>query len=66
MQMDWSKLQLVVFAKNSETAKGLVCLPSDNVLHKLTLNQEGNTFKLANDPFAGKVTWKITQAETAN
>ncbi|MGH7991085.1 MAG: TIM-barrel domain-containing protein, partial [Limisphaerales bacterium] len=36
MQMDWSKLDLVVFAKNSQTAKGLVCLPSDNVLHELS------------------------------
>jgi alpha-D-xyloside xylohydrolase len=65
MQMDWSQLELDVFAENARTATGLVCLPSDNVLHKVTLTKEGNAFKLVNDPFAGKVTWKIIQAVIA-
>lgn len=59
MQMDWSKLELVVFAKNATVAKGLVCLPSDNTLRELTLNRAGDTFTLANDPLAGKVAWTI-------
>jgi alpha-D-xyloside xylohydrolase len=59
LQMDWSKLDLIVFAKDATTAKGWICLPTDNVLHELSLNKDGNTFKLASDPFAGKVTWKI-------
>jgi alpha-D-xyloside xylohydrolase len=62
MQMDWSKLDLVVYAKNSPTAKGLVCLPSDNLLHELVLNKDGGAFKLANDPLAGKVTWNLRPA----
>ena len=53
----------MVFARNAQTAKGLVCLPADNELHELTLTKEGTAFQLANDPLAGKVTWKITQAE---
>ena len=60
MRMDWSKLALVAFAKNSKTANGLVCLPSDNMLHQISLNQAGNGFELANDPLAGKVSWTIT------
>jgi len=59
MQMDWSRLDLVVFAKKPLTAKGLVCLPADNVLRELVLDKRGNGFKLANDPFAGKVAWEI-------
>ena len=62
LQLDWSKLDLVVFAKNPLTAKGLVCLPADNMLHELVLNKSGSGFKLANDPFAGKVTWNLRQA----
>lgn len=65
MQMDWSRLQLVVFAKNAETAKGLVCLPSDNVLHELTLIKQGNAFHVVNNPLSGKIVWKITEAENA-
>jgi alpha-D-xyloside xylohydrolase len=59
MQMDWSKLELVVFAKDLTAAKGLICVPSDNELHELAVTDENGKFKLANDPFAGKVEWKI-------
>ncbi|MGO9588169.1 MAG: hypothetical protein ACLP2Y_18485 [Limisphaerales bacterium] len=59
MQKGWSKLDLVVFAKKPRTAKGLVCLPADNVLRELVLDKRGNGFKLANDPFAGQVAWEI-------
>jgi len=59
MQLDWSKLDLVVYARNSPTVKGLVCLPSDNVLHGLSLNRGGSTYKLTNDPLAGNVVWTI-------
>jgi alpha-D-xyloside xylohydrolase len=59
MQMDWSKLDLVAFAKEAKTAKGFVCLPSDNQLHEVSLTGEGGTFRLANDPLAGKVAWTI-------
>src|ERR1039457_4688150 len=59
LQMDWSKIELVVFAKDATTAKGSIFLPGDNELHELTLTKENGTFKLASDPSAGKVTWKI-------
>ena len=55
MQMDWINLQLVSYATNGKTANGLVCLPSDNVLHKVSLT--GTT--LDSDPLNGAVKWKI-------
>jgi len=62
LEMDWSKLELVVFAKNSPVAKGLVCLPADNELRELMLNKKRGAFKLANDPLTGKVAWNIHPA----
>jgi alpha-D-xyloside xylohydrolase len=59
MQMDWSKLDLVVFAKDAATAKGLVCLPADNKLVEVSLAKQGSAFRLASDPLAGKVAWTI-------
>ncbi|MFO1475509.1 MAG: glycoside hydrolase family 31 protein [Verrucomicrobiota bacterium] len=59
MQMDWSNLELVVFAKNSPSAQGFVCLPSDNQLRELAVTKDGKGYKLASDPFRGKVAWKI-------
>jgi len=45
LQMDWSKLELVIYAKDATSAKGLVCLPSDNTLRELSLDKAGATFK---------------------
>jgi alpha-D-xyloside xylohydrolase len=58
-QMDWSKIDLVVYSTASGKASGLVCLPTDKVLHTVTLVKSGNGYKIKNDPFAGKVKWNI-------
>ena len=65
LQMDWSKIELVVFAKDATTAKGQIFLPGDSELHELTLTKQGGAFKLANDPAAGKVAWQI-RANSSN
>jgi len=58
-QMDWSKLELVVYATDTKkAAEGLICLPSDNKLHRLSLSRKNGTFVLE-DPLDGKVAWKI-------
>ncbi len=59
-QMDWSKIELNVFAKEATTAKGLVFLPGDTKLHELAMTKENGTFKLDDDPLAGKVLWSIS------
>ena len=58
-QMDWSKIDLVVYSTGSGKVSGLVCLPTDKVLHTVTLVKSGNGYKIENDPFAGKVKWNI-------
>ena len=58
-QMDWTKLDLVIYATDSQKVNGLLCLPTDKVLHKVTLAKKNGSFLLENDPFAGKVVWKI-------
>jgi len=62
-QMDWSKIELVVYAKDATTAKGLIFLPGDNAVHELTLKKSGKSFKLDADPFAGKIAWIISPRE---
>ena len=59
MDMDWSSLELVAFASDAQKAQGLVCLPSDNVLHEILLMAKAKDYSLVNDPFAGKVKLKI-------
>jgi len=57
--MDWSKLDLVVFSANGSEAKGKVCLPSDQRLYDLSVVKKGKGLALSNDPLAGKVKWTL-------
>jgi alpha-D-xyloside xylohydrolase len=57
--MDWSKLELVVYAREAATAHGEVFLPGDRELHELTLAKQDGVFKLNEDPLAGRVTWQV-------
>ena len=58
-RLDWSKLEMVVYAADAQNAQGLVCLPSDNVLHKVEAARRGGAFALAGDPLAGKATASV-------
>ncbi|MEI9971300.1 MAG: TIM-barrel domain-containing protein [Ignavibacteriota bacterium] len=53
-QLDWSKLDMVVFASGAQTAHGLICLPSDNALHTMQATRRDGTFALTSDPLGGK------------
>jgi alpha-D-xyloside xylohydrolase len=57
-QMDWSNIELKVFA-DGNTASGLLCLPSTNVLHEVSLTKRARAFQIENDPYRGKLTWQI-------
>ena len=34
-QLDWTNLEMVVYAAHAQAAQGMVCLPSDNVLRRV-------------------------------
>jgi alpha-D-xyloside xylohydrolase len=59
-QMDWSKIELAVFAKDVTAAHALLLRPGDTASTPLTIINENGSFKLANDPLAGQVAWTIT------
>lgn len=59
MDIDWNNIDLISYALNSQKATGLICLPADNVLHQILVTKSGSNFKLAEDPYAGKVTFKV-------
>ena len=61
-QLDWSRLELVVFAKDLTTAKGFVCLPEHNQLVEVTLVKTGGEWKLEKNPLAGQVNFAIRAA----
>jgi alpha-D-xyloside xylohydrolase len=65
MQMEWSKIEVVVFASSAEKAEGLVCLPSDGVLRKVSLAKEGDAFRAAGDALAGKAALVVKLSSAA-
>jgi alpha-D-xyloside xylohydrolase len=60
--MDWSELELRVYASSSNRARGLVCLPSDRVLRELNLYREGKGFVLDSREGQEDVKYRITNA----
>jgi alpha-D-xyloside xylohydrolase len=59
MQMDWSKLELRPFVSEADHATGLVCLPSDQVLHRLSVVKKDGAMRLLENPLAGRVSFSI-------
>lgn len=57
--MDWANLDLVVFAAAAPSATGLLCLPSDNVVHQIALTRRGGTFALTANPLAGRTALNV-------
>ncbi len=60
-QMDWSKIELAVFATDNKPASGWVCLPSDQKLQKIDANFRDGKYELASDPFNGNVATTIVR-----
>jgi alpha-D-xyloside xylohydrolase len=57
-QIDWTKLELVSFVARATTARGQLCLPSENVLRTVAVDAKG-AFLPGGDPFAGRVKWTV-------
>ena len=52
--LDWSKIEMVVYAAGAQSARGMVCLPADNVLRPVEAAKRNGAFALSGDPLAGK------------
>jgi len=57
--MNWSNIELNVYSVDAKSAKGYMCLPSDQKLVEIELSKSGNSFKLDSNPLDGKVKFKI-------
>jgi alpha-D-xyloside xylohydrolase len=62
-QMDWAKLELVVFSAANDSAEGWVCLPADNVLRKVEVAVKDASVALVGDPLAGKAELHVSRRE---
>jgi len=58
-KMDWSKITLKVYTAGKSTAKGYICLPTDNILTPISVTKSGTSFILEGNPLNGKVKFTI-------
>ena len=58
-KMDWSDIELKIFSTSKSDVSGLICLPGDQILHKISLAYQNNKYNVETDPLKGKVNWKI-------
>jgi alpha-D-xyloside xylohydrolase len=63
LEMDWSKLDLAVYSSADNNPSGFICLPSDTILHPISLIKTSGGYKLEKDPYQGKVTYKIRRID---
>lgn len=57
--MEWSKLELQVFASEKSTAKGLIYTPLSPELKEITLTRKNQNFELAQNPMEGKISFEV-------
>lgn len=57
-KMDWSNIDLISFSSTG-TAKGTICLPTEQKLYEISVNKKGKITTLDKDPTNGKVKWLI-------
>jgi alpha-D-xyloside xylohydrolase len=53
--MDWTKLELSVYSSDVKQAKGLLCIPTENVLKEVILTNEGSKWLVKDNPYQGKI-----------
>ncbi len=57
--MDWSHIELKVYAADATTAKGKIYLPNDLQLYDLVLEKSTSEFELKDNPVSGMATFTI-------
>lgn len=57
--LDWSQLNLQVYAAETAEATALVCLPSDQKLQRVSVKKTAGVWRVGNDPFSGRVQWQL-------
>jgi alpha-D-xyloside xylohydrolase len=59
--MDWSELELRVFASKDRAGQAWVCLPGDTAPSRIDLNYEEGAYRIATNPFGSRVRFRIVQ-----
>ncbi len=61
-RMNWSNLELRVFASSNSRGSAYVCLPDDNILQQLTYTARPGSASLISNPLRGKSNIRVTSA----
>ncbi len=59
--MDWSNIELKVFANKSNKATGKLYIPGDNKVQDIHLIKQDDNFEISDNPFESKINFKVTK-----
>jgi alpha-D-xyloside xylohydrolase len=62
--MDWSNIELKVYADSATRGAGIICLPEDSVLRNVQVVKRGGRFALESNPLAGRSKISVTTASS--
>lgn len=57
--IDWNNLELTIYSTANGSTRAHICLPSDNILHEITITGANGKYTVTDDPYKGKIKWKI-------
>jgi len=60
--MDWSEIELKIYSAEGMDASGYLFVPNGDELKEINLSSENGSFKLTENPYGNKVSFKITKA----
>ena len=63
MEMDWSRLDLEVYSTSPSRVTGFICLPSDNILHQISLAPSAVSYKAEDNPLWSKINIRVSKRE---
>ena len=61
-QMDWSNIELKVYATDAATATCKLFLPNDPKLYQLELTRKGNAYEVVNNPVSNQTKFHVQLA----
>jgi alpha-D-xyloside xylohydrolase len=60
--MDWSELELRVYAGERGEAGAWVCLPDDKTPSRVALKRENGSFQVSSNPYGNRIRFRVREA----
>ena len=57
--MDWKNIELKIYGFDDNSARGLMCFPTDNKLKEISVSRDNDQVKIIENPFENSIEFKL-------